>query len=461
MTNTTPFNNKHFAVFGLGKAGIAAVRMLSEAGATIYAWDDNDTSRRALKLEELANVTIQPFAEYNWKEMDALVLSPGVPLTHPKPHEVVVRAQNANCPIICDVELLYRANPDARYVAITGTNGKSTTTSLIAHILKENGVDTEVGGNLGVAASCLRSLGKGGVYVIEMSSYQLDLIDQFHANVSVFLNITPDHLDRHGGLNGYIEAKCHIYDNQGKDDVAVIAVDDEHTSDIYSELQADARIETITPVSSAYEIECGVYVKDGVLHDTIRGLTIELGELIHLAGQHNAQNIAAAYAACTAVGVEPEAVIESVRSFAGLRHRLQYVGEVNSVRYINDSKATNADAASKALAAFSNIYWIAGGVAKEGGIASLAPLFKHVRKAFLIGQAQEDFAKILEGTLAFERCGDLQSALEQARKEAEASMDVEPVVLLSPACASFDQWPSFEARGDAFCKQVEQWQHEV
>lgn len=447
MITITEYKGQSVGVFGLGIAGEATVAALKAGGANVWSWDDRAAGTKH-------------FREWPWQELKALVLSPGVPLTHPKPHEVVVLAKQHNVPVIGDVELLYRAQPQARYVAITGTNGKSTTTTLIGHILQSAGLKVQVGGNLGTAALALEPLGDDGIYVLELSSYQLDLVRTTRFHVAVFLNITPDHIDRHGDMQGYVAAKMHIFDRQTKDDVAVIAVDDEWTREMvlgtrYSVLGG------IIPVSAHETLEKGIYVKSGRLKEQfftgygVPSTEYDLVSIPTLTGQHNWQNAAAAYAAARACGVAPDTIFAAMKTFPGLRHRLQLVATIQGVRFINDSKATNADATSNALAPFEHIYWIAGGKPKEGGIESLAAYFPKITHAFLIGQAEEEFADTLRGRVAFTRCGTLQVAVEKAAKMAFAEGKKGAVVLLSPACASFDQWKNFEQRGDAFCAMVE------
>lgn len=456
MITPSSLKNNNIAVIGLGKAGISTINALHRANAQIYAWDDNESSRN--KLINLDNVHLQSPEKMPWEEISLLVMSPGIPLTHPKPHIAVELAKKYQCKIICDIELLYLTQNIAKFIGITGTNGKSTTTSLTGHILKSCGVKTEIGGNIGIPALDLETLNKDGVYVIEMSSYQLDLIDKTHFNISILLNITPDHLDRHGGLEGYIAAKCHIYDQQGKEDTAIICIDDSHTHKIYEEQKAKNKIGNIIPISIKEIIANGVTVKDGIIYDSLNGETAKhnLGFPEKLPGIHNSQNIAAAYAASRVMGLNSDDIISATKSFSGLRHRIQIASEIDGIKFINDSKATNADAASNALRAYDEIYWIAGGQAKEGGISSLKEFFPKIRHAFLIGQAENDFAKTLDGHVEYTKCGTLKNAFEKSSKMALIEKRKNAVILFSPACASWDQWPNFEVRGDAFCAMAEE-----
>jgi UDP-N-acetylmuramoylalanine--D-glutamate ligase len=450
MIKLTPFSHKTVGVFGLGKAGSASVTALLDGGATVYAWDD-----KPVAFENAARII--PYQDWPWETLSALVIAPGVPLTHPTPHAVVLLAQEHNVRVLGDIELLYRAQPDATYLGITGTNGKSTTTTLIGHIFHASGKRAEVGGNLGTAALLLAPLSQGETYILETSSYQLDLLQTARFNIAILLNVTPDHLDRHGDMKGYIAAKKHIFDRQQASDVAIIAIDDEHTKALYDAGVGEGKM---IPVSTQYELAEGVFVKDGMLYDHLPFVPhalypMPLQPIASLTGRHNWQNAAVAYAAARAAGIEPEVIYAALKSFAGLRHRLQLVDTIKGVRFINDSKATNADAVSHALAPYRNIYWIAGGKAKSGGIESLAHLFPHIKRAYLIGEAEDMFAQTLEGTLTYQRCGTLQAALNQAAADAFSEGLRDAVVLLSPACASFDQFTSFEHRGDVFCELVE------
>jgi UDP-N-acetylmuramoylalanine--D-glutamate ligase len=465
MIKVTQFANQKVGVFGLGKAGEATIASLLAGGAEVYAWDDRyealGTRDQALvSASPIPNAqSLIPFRDWPWAELKALILSPGVPLTHPKPHEVVDYAHKANCPVIGDIELLFNACPKARYVAITGTNGKSTTTTLIGHILKSAGLKVEVGGNLGTAALSLNPLGTDGIYVLELSSYQLDLVKTTRFNVAAFLNITPDHLDRHGSMEGYVAAKKHIFARQQKDDVAVIAVDDDYTRGI-RDWGLGIGTSKWVQVSGHQILPEGVYVSEGDLHDT--SLLIpnpqSLTHIATLTGRHNWQNAAVAYATCRACGVAADVIYKAMQSFSGLRHRLQLAGTIGNVRFINDSKATNADATANALAPYNEIYWIAGGKPKAGGISTLDDYFPNIIHAFLIGAAEEEFAQTLSGRVPYTRCGTLNEAVKQAAEMAFAQGRKNAVVLLSPACASFDQFKSFEQRGDIFCQLIDELQ---
>lgn len=450
---------QHIAVFGLGKAGQSTVKSLASADVKITAWDDNENARqKTATLAPKHLLTFTPPTEIEWNNIEMLVLSPGVPFTHPEPHPIVKAAQQANVPIICDVEILYRALPECNYIGITGTNGKSTTTVLIGHILKQAGKSCEVGGNLGIPVLDLQEQQADGVYVLELSSYQLDLLQALTCNVSVITNITPDHLDRHGGMEGYIKAKKRIYRHQGKEHVAVIHVDNPHTYAIYEELAAANIIGTLIPCSCEKLLDNGISIIDNVL--TVKCLGIEetriLPPINTLAGKHNAENSTVALAAVLAQGVTLDDALAAMQNFPGLRHRMQYLQETNNLVFVNDSKATNAEAAAKALGSYNNILWIAGGQAKEGGIDTLEPYFSKINHAYLIGEAQHDFAKRLEGKVTYTLSNTLEQAIEDAIHDAQHTKQKQ-ILLLSPACASFDQWPSFEARGDYFCQAIEEY----
>ncbi len=440
------------AILGLARSGRAAVRALGEGGAQILAWDDDPTVRERLAAE----APLGDPAQADWQNIAALVLSPGIPHRFPKPHPAVLRAREAGAEIIGDIELLGRAQPDASYVGITGTNGKSTTTALIGHILAAGGRRVEIGGNLGTSALALAPLGRDGIYVLEASSFQLELIKSLAFDVAVLLNITPDHLDRHGGMEGYIAAKRRIFAHQSVASTAIVGIDDPIGRGICDELRRagpNGGPGRIVPISVTRPTQGGVYVDRGQLVDAtgrqpVPVLDLALAE--RLPGSHNWQNAAAAYAAARSVGVAAEDAAGAIRSFPGLAHRQELVDTIDGVSYINDSKATNADAAEKALACYEAIYWIAGGLPKAGGIASLTPYFRRLRHAYLIGSATEEFAATLGSSVPFTRCADLATAMRAAAEEARRDGVPGAVVLLSPACASYDQFADFEARGDAF-----------
>ena len=456
MIATLPFRDRTVAVLGLARSGLVAARALAASGARVVAWDDGEKGRAA---GEAAGLTLANLATSEPLDWAALVMSPGIPLTHPAPHPVASRATAAGIEVIGDIELLGRAGTGARFLGITGTNGKSTTTALIGHILAAAGLPSAVGGNLGIPALSLPELGPDGQYVIEMSSFQLDLIQSLRFGTAILLNVTPDHLDRHGDMTGYIAAKRQIFRNQVAGDTAILGVDDDHVRALAAELaQGPARL---IRISAEGPVAGGVYIVDGRLIDHLDSAPVAIMDLRPvptLPGRHNWQNAAAAYAACRTAGVAAADIATAIATYPGLPHRQELVASEPGLRFVNDSKATNADAAAKALGCYERIYWIAGGLPKAGGIASLAPFFPRIAGAFLIGQAGGEFARTLEGRVPFTRSGDLASAVKQATAAArrDGAADgrqegaADAVVLLSPACASYDQFTSYEARGDAF-----------
>ena len=448
------FEDKTVAVFGLGRTGLTAARALIAGGAKVALWDEKPASREAAAAEGFPVVDLEAA---DWSQFAALMLSPGVPLTHPKPHWTVQKARAAGVEVLGDVELFARtvnaapAHKRPKIIAITGTNGKSTTTALIGHLCASAGRDTRIGGNIGLGVLGLEDMHGGAVYVLELSSYQLDLTSSLHPDAVVLLNISPDHLDRHGGMDGYIAAKRRIFLNQGKGDTAIIGVDDPWCQQICTEITAANR-RTIWPISAGKAMGRGVYALQGVLYDATGERVVEMADLLRarsLPGRHNWQNAAAAYAAARAIGIPAHDAVEGLMTFPGLAHRMETVGKIGKVRFVNDSKATNADAARQAMSSYPKFYWIAGGVAKAGGIDDLKDLFPRIAKAYLIGEAANVFATTLAGKADVKMSGTLEKAVQQAYADAAASGE-DAVVLLSPACASFDQFSDFEARGEAF-----------
>lgn len=418
------FSGKSYAVVGLGRAGLPAARRLREFGADVLVWDDGVPSREAAAAEGF--VVGQPST--SGRVFEALVLSPGIPHKLPTPHAQAAWAQAQGIPILTDAELLYQAvrgaGSKARFAGITGTNGKSTTTALLAHILSLASIPHAAGANLGPAALSLPILPDDGVYVLEMSSYMLERLASLRFDVAVMLNLSADHLDRHGDMQGYAAAKREIFARQDHLCTAVIGMDDAPSREMAAWLH--------TRPAQVIEIS-------GVGHET--GAKA-------LRGAHNAQNAQAAAAMARALGVPEAAITEGIESFPGLAHRAQEVAVRDDVRFINDSKATNADAASRAMGVFERFVWIAGGLAKAGGIDDLEPFFPRIEKAFLIGQDGAAFAQRLSvAGVPNEYVETLEAAVPAAFSAARAGCGV---VLFSPATASFDQFPNFEARGDRF-----------
>lgn len=460
MIPITEYAGKDVAVYGLGRTGLAAARALKAGKARVHAWDDSEETRAKA---EAAGIPLSDLNKRDWQSFAALVLSPGIPYRFPQPHRLVRLAQMTNVPVVGDMELFARAVQQLpergrpKVIGITGTNGKSTTTALIGHILKECGMDARIGGNIGTGVLDMAPLHANAYYVLELSSYQLDLVKSLHCDVAVMLNVSPDHLDRHGGMKGYVDAKRRIFLNQQPGDTAVIAVDDTITQTLAMDLAARGGVR-VTQVSSEFALGRGVSAVNGNLFDSLSGNAIRVGDLNEapaLPGRHNHQNAAAAYAACRALGIEPSRINAAIQTFPGLAHRMEQVGEIDGVRFVNDSKATNAQAAEQALRAYPRVYWIAGGVPKAEGIGPLNSLFNRVAKAYLIGDAADAFARTIENVVPFEKSGTLENAVSSAFRDARASGEENPIVLLSPACASFDQFKDFEARGDAFRHIVE------
>ncbi|MCP8937178.1 UDP-N-acetylmuramoyl-L-alanine--D-glutamate ligase [Alsobacter sp. SYSU M60028] len=446
MIPVASFAGREVALFGLGGSGLATARALAEGGARAVCWDDSDKSRGAAAAAGLA---VEDLALADWSRFAALVLAPGVPLTHPRPHWTVEKARTAGLPILGDIDLFCRERarlaPDAPFVAITGTNGKSTTTALTAHLVAAAGLDAQMGGNIGTAILSLAPPAAGRVHVVECSSYQIDLAPTLAPSVGILLNVTPDHLDRHGTMENYAAVKERLVARAG---TAVVGVDDDWCRAIADRLEAAGR--RVLRVSVERALPEGLYLDGSAVVWAEGGSrrVFDLAGLGSLRGAHNAQNAAAAIAAVSTIGVADDAIRAGLRGFPGLAHRMEQVGRVGRVLFVNDSKATNADATEKALAAFPGaIHWIVGGVQKEGGIAPLAPLFGRVARAYLIGKSMDDFEATLAGRVPITRSGTMDQAVADAAEAARASGDAEPVVLLSPACASFDQYPNFEIRG--------------
>ncbi|MFT2212473.1 UDP-N-acetylmuramoyl-L-alanine--D-glutamate ligase [Rhizobium giardinii] len=453
MIPVTTFQGKQVALFGLGGSGLATAQALVAGGAKVTAWDDNPDSVAKAIAEGVGTGDLR---QADWSAFSAFVLSPGVALTHPKPHWTVDLAHAAGVEIIGDVELFVRERrahaPDCAFIAITGTNGKSTTTALIAHILKTSGRDTQLGGNIGTAVLTLDPPRSGRFYVVECSSYQIDLAPTINPSAGILLNLTPDHLDRHGTMQHYADIKERLVAGS---EVAVVGVDDS-----FSSLIAD-RVERagtkVVRISRHHVLADGLYAEGSRIVQAVSGATslfVDLDGIQTLRGGHNAQNAAAAIAACLAVGVSPADIVKGLSSFPGLKHRMQPVGRKGQVVFVNDSKATNADAAAPALSSYERIYWIAGGVPKEGGITTLSPFFPKIAKAYLIGEAAPAFAATLGDAVPFEISGTLEHAVAHAAADAAKDEAGPSAVMLSPACASFDQYKNFEVRGDAFVGHV-------
>ena len=447
MTPVTTFAGRTVAVFGLGLSGLASCRALLAGGAGVVAGDDSAAGREAAVR---AGVPVEDLAQADWTRFAALVLAPGVPLTHPEPHWTVRKAKAAGVEVVGDVELFARERarlaPEAPFVAITGTNGKSTTTALIAHILGSAGRDVQMGGNIGTAVLALQPPDAQRCHVIEMSSFQIELTPTLEPTVGILLNVTPDHLDRHGTMESYAGLKARLLQWARH---PIVGDDDDWCRDISERLRLADRC-WVDIVSARSRVRHGWYAAGSTLVSGAPwtgplGAFADLAGIGSLRGQHNVQNALAASAAAMSLGVSAANVAAALATFPGLPHRLEEIGRAGAALYINDSKATNADSAATALAAFDrDVFWILGGRPKAGGIAALASFFPHVRKAYLIGEATEEFAATLAAHVPFERCGTLDRAVALASADAAASGATEPVVLLSPACASYDHYRNFE-----------------
>ena len=449
MIPVSTLSGKKVALFGLGGSGLATAQALAAGGAEVAAWDDNAAS---LDKARQAGIAVADLRDADWSAFACLVLSPGVPLTHPEPHWSVRLAQAANVEIIGDIELFCRERAalaaDAPLIAITGTNGKSTTTALIAHIIAHSGRDAQMGGNIGRAALTLDPPAPGRIYVLECSSYQIELAPSLDPTAGILLNLTPDHLDRHGTMERYAAIKERLV---AASDTAIVGVDDALCKDVADRLEKAGR--KVVRISKETALVDGLHAAGSELLRAAGGRTERIASLEGvgaLRGAHNAQNALAAAAACLAVGLSAREVQAGLSTFPGLAHRMEQVGRRGRVLFVNDSKATNAEASAPALSSFPRIYWIAGGLPKEGGIEALRPLFPRIARAYLIGEAAESFAATLGGAVAHDISGTLDRAVARAAGDAAQDEADEAVVLLSPACASFDQFRNFEVRGEAF-----------
>jgi UDP-N-acetylmuramoylalanine--D-glutamate ligase len=415
-----------YIVLGYGRSGRESEKHLLSQGYSVIVYDDSQMRTPHI----------------NWAEVTTVVQSPGIPSSHP----ISLAAKTAGLPICTDIDLLQKRSPTAHYIGITGTNGKSTTTALIGHILKQAGLKVEVGGNIGIPALSLKDVAEDGWYVLELSSYQLELSNDLNLDIAVWLNISPDHLDRHGTIENYIDAKKRIF-NHAK--WACISIDDKYSKLVSNQLSVPHK--TIASEFKNYPADVWIDAS-GMLHS--EGVLFDCNELETLKGTHNWQNVALAFAAARQVVNTPQEIWKHIQTFPGLAHRQQRVIKTKHVEFINDSKATNADACEKALKTYigQNIFWILGGVAKTDGIDLLTPYFPYIKKAYLIGEAQDRFANTLKDIVAFEKCPSLEAAVCKAN--ADANVENNAVVLLSPACASFDQFRDYEHRGEEFIQIV-------
>lgn len=454
--------NQTIAVLGLGRSGRATAAALREGGATVIAWDDSADTRATAEAEgwTLADLT----RDTGWRDrIDALITSPGIPHLYPHPHPAIEQALRRGVPVDNDIGLFFRSfatmgwdefDSPPRVICVTGSNGKSTTTALIHHILTENGRPSQMGGNIGTGVLSLAAPEDGEVVVLELSSYQTDLARALTPDVAVFTNLSPDHMDRHSGMGGYFAAKRRLF-AEGGPDRCVIGVDEDEGRYLANQTAQGPQDDRVIRISVEEKLDgfgWSVSARKGFLSEWRKGrqvASIDLRTVTGLPGAHNHQNACAAYAACRSVGLAPRDIEAAFHTFAGLPHRSQTIADIGGVRWVNDSKATNVDSAEKALMAFDNIRWIVGGMGKEGGIASLAPQFSRVKKAYLIGHSARDFALQLSGT-PHEVVDTMEAAVARAAAEAEPG----DTVLLAPASASFDQYPNFEKRGEHFTQLV-------
>jgi len=453
-----------YVVYGLGISGISTAKFLAQTGAEVIATDDNEKSVNDGKID---GVKFLKSDEIEFDNQTVISFAPGIPLYHPKPHKIIEIAKKTGANLACDIEIFYRLNQKNNFIAITGTNGKSTTTALTGFVFKELGFPSEIGGNIGVPCFDLPQNQQNFSYIFETSSFQLDLLSQSHFQIAALLNITPDHIDRHGSLEGYIEAKKRVFKNQTINDFAIIDADNSNSHRVFEDLRNDQDFRAkLIPVSTLRIQDDGVSLIDGILTCKINGSNFNLNlESEFLRGKHNDQNMAFAFAITycfiqrNSLTIEPQKIVEIIKKFKGLRHRMQLLGEIDGIKFINDSKATNAESTENALKAYDQIFWILGGKPKEGGIDALVSYFDKVHKAYLIGEATEQFAKVLENhKVRLEKCDNLENAFKKAFFDAKNISLSQKNILLSPACASFDQWKNFEQRGDYFCKLFDELQ---
>ncbi|MGL4728256.1 MAG: UDP-N-acetylmuramoyl-L-alanine--D-glutamate ligase [Bosea sp. (in: a-proteobacteria)] len=458
MIPVTSFFRRRVALFGLGESGRHAAYALIAGGADVIAYDDEERKVGTASREGIPTMNLRAL---DWSKIDFFVLSPGVPLTHPQPHWSVRLARAANVPIIGDIELFAQERrklaPTSPFIAITGTNGKSTTTALIAHILKSAGRDVQMGGNIGTPILELEPPALNRIHVVECSSFQIDLAPSLNPSIGIHLNLTPDHLDRHGNIESYAAIKERLVQAA---DMAIIGVDDDISAGFARRRRSLGR--PLLSISAQGPVDQGVFAgvtaREGALETRLvrveamkPRIVADITRIGSLRGTHNAQNAAAGFAACASLGLSDAEIAAGMATYPGLPHRMEDIRHIGQVVFINDSKATNANSTEKALTSFGKIYWILGGKPKAGGIESLRRYFPNIAKAYLIGAATDEFAATLEGSVAFERCGTLDVAVAKAAADAASAPGAnERAVLLSPACASYDQFANFEQRGEYF-----------
>ncbi|WP_375660739.1 UDP-N-acetylmuramoyl-L-alanine--D-glutamate ligase [Bartonella sp. CL71SXKL] len=464
MISVTCYKGQKVALFGLGQSGLATAQALMCGGAEVVAWDDSPSS---VQMAFRHNIPTRDLRYEDWSEFVALIVAPGVPLSYPQPHWVIEKARKKNIEIIGDIELFVRArhqflqhygfcDKDVPFIAITGTNGKSTTTSLLAHLLEKMGYDVQMGGNIGKAILTLKPFVKKRIYVIECSSFQIDLTPSLQPTIGLLLNLTPDHIDRHGSFACYVQTKRHLIAQASQ---AFISVDDAACRVLYQQLLHEGK--QIEAISKDHFVENGFYADGTKLFSVRQGqrhMLADLAPMAGLRGRHNAQNALMALATLQALKITDPSMNKHLASYKGLDHRMQQVRKMGAVLFINDSKATNADATAPALSTFNDIFWIVGGQAKKGGIESLREFFPKIRKAYLIGSAAEEFARTIGSAFPFSMSLTLENAVREAAVDATGCKAKEVTVLLSPACASYDQFKNYEMRGEAFVSFVMQLQ---
>lgn len=450
MIDLTKLGDSPVAMLGVGASGRGTIAALRNSDITVYAWDDKEEGRT---MAAALGAIVHELNDDILKQCRFLVMSPGIPTDHPAPHPVVARARELNLKIVCDIDLLWRVAPEATYVGITGTNGKSTTTALIAHILHRCGRNVAVGGNLGPAALGLPMMtSPNDVYVLELSSYQLELCPAARFDHAVFLNLTPDHLDRYASMHEYEAAKLNVLRPrlEKRAQSAAIGLDTPETAKIFNEQNGLTTREFI-PISGQERCMNGISVIGKILFDDVNNLRFDITAARALPGPHNGQNAAAAYAVCLQLGLKPAEIVFNLINFPGLAHRQQYITTINGIDIVNDSKATNTDAATKALACYDNIYWIAGGQNKDLNMQDILPFRSRIHCAYLIGEVMEYMAEWCRvNGVPHVKSGTMSQALKDAVHDAGKDRRRPVTVLLSPACKSFDQFRNFEDRGEKF-----------
>ncbi|MEM9343473.1 MAG: UDP-N-acetylmuramoyl-L-alanine--D-glutamate ligase [Pseudomonadota bacterium] len=462
MISVTGVSGQNIAVLGLGRTGLSAARALALGGASVIAWDDGAAGRDAAEAE---GIPLKDFTRNGALEgVAGLIVSPGIPHLYPSPHPAILAAYDAGVPVDNDIGLFFRSFGQAdwamydrtpRVVAITGSNGKSTTSALVHHVLEAAGIDSQLAGNIGRGVLDIDPPADGAVVVLELSSYQTELARSLTPDIAVFTNLTPDHLDRHGGIGGYFAAKRRLF-AEGGPDRAVIGVDENEGRFLAGQLAeglGDDRVIRVSVLRKLAGPGWSVTARKGFLSETRKSrqiASIDLRQIPGLPGAHNHQNACSAYAALRTLGLAPRLIEDGFRSFEGLPHRSQRIAERDGVSYVNDSKATNPESAAMALKAFPKVRWIVGGQVKEGGFGELLTATQSVVKAYVIGRHAADTALLL-GDLPHEVCTDMSTAVAHATKDAEPG----DTILLAPAAASFDQYDNFEQRGDAFTAAVD------